>query len=270
MIAAANSLSDVYAMGGKPVTAMNIVCFPGETLEIGVLRQILEGSLAKLDEAGVTTIGGHSLRDEEIKFGLSVSGVIHPRKVITKAGARVGDNLLLTKPLGTGIQSTALKAGLLDEQAVDKLTEQMAALNKKASEIMLSYGAHAATDISGFGFIGHACEMAEHSGVAIELLSDRVPLINGVDKLASMGLIPAGMYANRDFRLDMVEVAASVDDWMVDILFDPQTSGGLFIAAPSEAANEMLAELKEAGCKESAIVGTVIERPRPEVRIVLK
>lgn len=270
MVAAANSLSDVYAMGGRPLTAMNIVGFPSEALDIGVLQKILEGALRKLDEAGVAMVGGHSVKDEEIKFGLAVTGVVHPRKVITSAGARVGDKLILTKPLGTGIQSTALKAGLLDDEAAARLTRQMAALNRKASEVMLSSGVNACTDISGFGFIGHACQMAEASGVAIELNSLKVPFIDGVDRLASQGLIPAGMYANKDFRLEMVEVEGDVVDWLMDILFDPQTSGGLLIAAPAKTAGAMLTELKKAGIKEAALVGTVVERPRPETRIILR
>jgi len=265
MIAAANSLSDVYAMGGKPVTAMNIVCFPGDTLDIAVLKKILAGALAKLDEAGVALVGGHSVKDEEIKFGLSVTGVVHPQKIITKSDARVGDKLLLTKPLGTGILNTALKAGLLDDETLLKLTQQMATLNNKAAEIMVSLGAHACTDVSGFGLIGHACEMAENSGVALEINSKKVPYIGGVDRWAGMGLLPAGMYANREFRQDMLELAGKVASWLLDILFDPQTSGGLLISAPPEVADEMLTELKRAGHSEAAIVGTVVKRPQSKI-----
>lgn len=265
MIAAANSLSDVYAMGGKPVTAMNIVCFPGDTLDIAVLKKILAGAQAKLDEAGVALVGGHSVKDEEIKFGLSVTGVVHPQKIITKSDARVGDKLLLTKPLGTGILNTALKAGLLDDETLLKLTQQMATLNNKASEIMVSLGAHACTDVSGFGLIGHACEMAENSGVALEINSKKVPYIGGVDRWAGMGLLPAGMYANREFRQDMLELAGKVASWLLDILFDPQTSGGLLISAPPEVADEMLTELKRTGHSEAAIVGTVVKRPQSRI-----
>lgn len=270
MIAAANSLSDVYAMGGRPVTAMNIVCFPTEKLDISVLRQILEGARDKLDEAGVVMVGGHSIQDDEVKFGLSVTGVVHPRQVVTNAGARVGDRLILTKPLGSGVQSTALKAKLLDEKEAAALTRLMATLNKKASEVMLAFEAHACTDVSGFGLIGHMCEVAEASGVAVALDSGQVPYIRGVDRLVSLGLIPAAMYTNRDFRLDMVEVGAAVADWMINVLFDPQTSGGLLIAAATTKAEAMLSELRASGYEEAAIIGEVVSRPGDEIRVVIR
>ena len=265
MIAAANALSDVYAMWGKPVTAMNVVCFPSETVDITVLQQILNGALAKMNEAKVTLVGGHSVKDDELKYGLSVTGIIHPRKIVTRSGAKPGDKLIITKPLGTGIMSTALKAGLLDDKTRLRLTEQMATLNMKASEIMLSLEAHACTDVSGFGLLGHACELAENSGVAVELQCDKVPLISGVADFAQMGLIPEGMYANREFRSDMIESANKVAGFMLDILCDPQTSGGLLISVSSDVADTMLAKLKRAGHKEAAIVGTVIERPESKI-----
>ena len=268
MIAAANSLSDIYAMGARPVTAMNIVCFPSDTMDIEILRQILAGAVAKLDEAGVAMVGGHSVKDEEIKFGLSVSGVVHPEKVVTKSNAKVGDKLILTKPLGTGIMNTALKAGLLDDESLALVTKYMTALNDKASRIMVSLGASAATDVTGFGLLGHACEMAENSGVAIEIDSGKVPLIAGIEKLAAMGLLPAGLYANREFRESLVQLEVTLPTWLMDVLFDPQTSGGLLIASPPQVAGEMLARIKKAGDKEAAIIGTVVAGQ--ENRIILR
>ena len=265
MIAAANALSDIYAMGAEPITAMNVVCFPSGTLDIEVLQRILGGALSKMDEAGVTLVGGHSIKDDELKYGLSVTGIIHPQKIITKSGAKVGDKLILTKPLGTGILSTALKAGLLSDKTLLKLTEQMAALNKKASQVMVSLGAHACTDVTGFGLLGHACEMAQNSGVAIELQCDRVPFISEVVDFAKMGLVPKGMYDNREFRSDMTESADSVSEELLDILCDPQTSGGLLISVSADRANIMLTKLRQVGYKETAMVGQVVDSPKSKV-----
>lgn len=264
MITAANSLSDVYAMGGRPVTAMNIVAFPSETMDISVLTQVLSGALAKLNEAGVTLVGGHSVKNSELKYGLCVTGIVHPQKVVTKSEAKVGDKLILTKPLGTGILTTALKAGLVDEKTKTKLTEQMAKLNDKAAEVMVSLGAHACTDITGFGLIGHACEMAENSGVAIELYLDKVPFIREVMQFAQMGLIPEGMYANEEFRAHMVEGSQADEDLMA-ILYDPQTSGGLFIAVSPEKADKMVEQIRQAGDEQAAIVGQVIDSPKSQI-----
>lgn len=264
MIAAANSLSDVYAMGGRPVTAMNIVAFPSETMDISVLTQVLSGALAKLNEAGVTLVGGHSVKNNELKYGLCVTGIVHPQKVVTRSEAQVGDKLILTKPLGTGILTTALKAGLVDEKTKTKLTEQMAKLNDKAAEVMVSLEAHACTDITGFGLIGHACEMAENSGVAIELYLDKVPFIREVMQFAQMGLIPEGMYANEEFRAHMVEGSQADEDLMA-ILYDPQTSGGLFIAVSPEKADKMVEQIRQAGDEQAAIVGQVIDSPKSQI-----
>lgn len=264
MITAANSLSDVYAMGGRPVTAMNIVSFPSETMDISVLTQVLSGALAKLNEAGVTLVGGHSVKNSELKYGLCVTGIVHPQKVVTKSEARVGDKLILTKPLGTGILTTALKAGLLQAETKARLTKQMVKLNDKAAEVMVSLGAHACTDITGFGLIGHACEMAENSGVAIELYLDKVPFIREVMQFAQMGLIPEGMYANEEFRAHMVEGSQADEDLMA-ILYDPQTSGGLFIAVSPEKADKMVEQIRQAGDEQAAIVGQVIDSPKSQI-----
>lgn len=265
MIAAANALSDVYAMGGKPITAMNVVCFPRKTMDISILKQILSGALAKMREAEVTLVGGHSVQDDELKYGLSVTGIIHPQKVVTKSGARIGDKLILTKPLGTGIISTALKAGLADSKTIAKLTSLLATLNRKASELMISLGAHACSDITGFGLLGHACEMALNSELTIELHSDVVPFLSEAADFAKMGLNPKGMYSIKEFRSNMIEFAGKVDDWMLDILFDPQTSGGLLISASPQIADRLLIKLQEAGYKETAIIGTVVGKPRGKI-----
>lgn len=265
MIAAANALSDVYAMGAEPVTAMNVVCFPSGTLDIEVLQRILGGALAKMDEAGVTLVGGHSIKDEELKYGLSVTGTVHPQKIITKSEAKPGDKLILTKPLGTGILSTALKAGRLGDKTLQRLTEQMAMLNMKASRVMVSLGAHACTDVTGFGLLGHACEMAQNSGVAVELFCDRIPLISEVVELAGMGLVPKGMYDNREFRAGMTHSVGKVADFMLDILCDPQTSGGLLISVSPSVADKMLDQLRQVGYKEAAIIGQVVDGPESKV-----
>lgn len=263
-IAAANSLSDVYAMGGKPLTAMNVVCFPIKKLGTPLLKDILRGGLERMQEAGVTLVGGHSVEDAEMKYGLSVTGIIHPKRVVTKAGARPGDRLILTKPLGTGVISTALKGGVASAEAVAAATRGMVALNKKASELMQAVGVHACTDITGFGFLGHICEVAQASGVGMEIDTAAIPFYPGAEEYAQMSLFPAGAFRNRDFRASMVEVGG-LPDYKRNLLFDPQTSGGLFISAPAAKAEELLAQLHRAGIAEAALVGEVVELPEPKV-----
>jgi len=264
MVAAANSLSDVYAMGAKPVTAMNIIAFPSDTMDISVMTQVLSGALAKLNEAGVTLVGGHSIKDKELKYGLSVTGIVHPEKVVTKSSAQVGDRLILTKPLGTGILNTALKAGMLQDETKDRFIEKMAKLNDKAAEAMVAIGVNACTDITGFGLIGHACEMAEKSGVSIEIFRDKVPFIPETLEFARMGLIPEGMYDNQEFRVNMVK-SSKVDEVLLSILYDPQTSGGLLISVSAERAERLLAHIKKAGDKEAAMVGQVVDKPKSQI-----
>jgi len=260
-------LSDVYAMGAKPLTAMNIIAFPSDTMDISVMTQVLSGALAKLNEAGVTLVGGHSIKNDELKYGLCVTGIVHPEKVVTKSAAKVGDKLILTKPLGTGILNTALKAGLLKAETNTRLTEQMVKLNDKAAEAMVSIGANACTDITGFGLIGHACEMAENSGVSIEIFCDKVPFIPETLEFARMGLIPEAMYANREFRTNMVK-GSKVDDELLSVLHDPQTSGGLLISVPLEKAEALLASIRQAGDEKTAIVGQVIDKPKSQIILV--
>ncbi len=266
-VAAANSLSDVYAMGGRPVTAMSFVGFPTGKMEIETLRLILEGALSKLDEAGCALVGGHSVKDAEIKFGLSVTGVIDPKKVLTKGGGRPGDKLILTKPLGTGILNTALKGGQLDDAETAAVITQMTTLNKAAAEVMTELGATAATDITGFGLIGHAAEMVTLGEVGFKLNWNKFPLMDGAERWAKAGLIPGGAYSNREYREDLLDVEFDLEEWMLDVLFDPQTSGGLLIAAPESVADEMVNRIRARGFPAAAIIGEVVAEPKGRIII---
>ena len=266
-IAAVNSLSDVYTMGGKPITAMNVVCFPTKTQDISVLGEILRGGLDKLREAGAALVGGHSIEDPELKYGLSVTGVVHPANLITKEGAQIGDKLIITKPLGTGIVSTALKGGMAGEEAVAHITASMITLNKRASELMLEAGAHACTDITGFGLLGHACGMIENSMAGIEINIAATPVFPEVRDFAEMGLVPGGTHRNKEFRLNMIEQASMIGDDIWNILFDPQTSGGLLISIASADADTLLENLHRHGIEDAAIIGEVIEEPRGRITI---
>jgi len=264
-VAAANALSDVYAMGGKPLTAMNIVCFPVKTMDMAILNEILSGGLDKLHEAGVTLVGGHSVEDKELKYGLSVTGTIHPQRVILNTGAQADDRLILTKPLGTGIINTALKGGMADEVAVAKSVKCMVALNKKASELMLTVDTHACTDVTGFGLLGHACEMIEGTDVGLVINSADVPYFPEVVELSEMGMIPGGLHRNREFRMNMVEFNPDVLLFMSDVLFDPQTSGGLLIAVPEPQAALLVEKMHKEGIEEAAIIGDVVAHPKGRI-----
>ena len=266
-VTAANALSDVYAMGGRPLTAMNIVCFPVKTMDMSILREILAGGLDKMREAGVTLVGGHSVEDQELKYGLSVTGIIHPAKVVLNTGAEVGDKLLLTKPLGTGIISTALKGGLAEEGAVSRAIKCMVTLNRKASELMVEVDVHACTDVTGFGLLGHACEMIEGADVGMVIYSSSVPLLPETEGYAQMGLIPAGTIRNRDFRLPMIEPATGISDERLLILFDAQTSGGLLISMPGQEADMLLQRMHEEGIEEAAIIGEVVAEPKGKITV---
>ena len=266
-VAAANSLSDVYAMGGKPVVAMNIVCFPINKMDISILQDILKGGLDKMREAEVLLVGGHSVEDNELKYGLSVTGTIHPEKVLTNKGARTGDKLILTKPLGTGIINTALKGGLAHEHSVSESIKCMTTLNKKAAELMTEVEVHACTDITGFGLLGHACEMVEGQDVGMVIYSSAVPILPGTEKLAQMGLIPGGTIRNRDFRISMIDRATQISDEHLLILFDAQTSGGLLISMPEQDAQSLLKRLHQEGVGAAAIVGEVVGQPKGKIVI---
>ncbi len=264
-IAVTNSLSDIYAKGGRPLTAMNIVCFPVKTMDISILRQILTGGLDKMREAGVVLVGGHSVEDDELKYGVSVTGVIHPDRVIMNQGAKSGDRLILTKPLGTGIISTALKGGEASEAAVAKSVASMTTLNKRASELMLTVDVHACTDITGFGLLGHACEMIECTDVGIVIYADEVPYFPEAKEYAEMGMVPGGTARNREFRADMVDIAKNISSVMVDILFDPQTSGGLLMSVAAADAERLLKKLRRAGINSAALIGEVVAKPRGRI-----
>ncbi len=258
-IAAANSLSDVYAMGGKPITAMNIVCFPIAMMDISILREILRGGLDKMKEAEVTLAGGHSVEDTELKYGLSVTGTVHPSRVLTNIGAEAGDMLILTKPLGVGIVNTAVKAGMAEDRLIKTVAECMARLNKTAAEVVQEIGASACTDVTGFGLIGHAFEMIQGTGRGIIMYASHVPLFSEAVNFAEMGLIPGGAYRNRDFRIHQVDVDPSVPQHLLDIFFDPQTSGGLLIATAKRNAEKMIDRLTKKGINEAAVIGEVVD-----------
>jgi selenide, water dikinase len=258
-IAATNAMNDVYAMGGKPLTAMNIVCFPIKTMDKSVLRDVLLGGLEKMREAGVLLMGGHSVEDNEIKYGLSVTGTIHPDRVLFNRGARPGDKLILTKPLGTGIISTALKANAVSESLLAQSIACMTELNKKAAELMIAAGdIHSCTDITGFGFLGHAAETIEGSPVGLRMNAAAIPILEGVRDLVETGYIPGGLYRNRNFRLHQVEKAPSCPDWIFDVCFDPQTAGGLFFSLPAAKAEALVKTMREKGVADAAIVGDVV------------
>jgi selenide,water dikinase len=266
-IAVVNALSDVYAMGGTPLTGMNLVAFPIKTLSHSILKEILLGGLSKMKEASVALVGGHSIEDSEIKFGLAVTGLIHPKKIFTNAKAKVGDKLVLTKALGTGIITTALKAGKASGEAVQEIVESMVTLNRTASELMKKFGAHACTDITGFSFIGHALEMAAASRVGIVIQSKAIPIFPKAMEYAKMGLVPGGAHSNRTFFSCKVEMDSQISNLLVDILYDPQTSGGLLISIPSIKAEELVAALKKEGQVYSCIVGEVVKEPPGKIQL---
>lgn len=267
-IAVANALSDVYAMGGTPLTGMNLVAFPIKTLSPSILKEILLGGLSKMKEAGVALVGGHSIEDPEIKYGLAVTGLIHPKKILTNAHAKVGDKLVLTKALGTGIVATALKAQMASEGAIKKSVESMVALNRTASEWMKKCGAHACTDITGFGFIGHGLEMVTASQVGLVVQSEAIPIFPEAMEYAKLGLVPGGAYSNRKFFSCRVEVDSGVSNLLMDILYDPQTSGGLLISLPPDQAEALLEALKREGDIHSSIIGEVVSEPEGKIRII--
>jgi selenide,water dikinase len=242
-IAAANSLSDVYAMGGKPLTAMNIVCFPS-CLDLGVLSEILKGGQDKIDEAGAFLMGGHTIEDDEPKYGLSVTGIVHPEKVATNSNGKPGDIVFLTKPIGTGIIATAIKGGLASKDTVEVAVKWMSTLNSAASEIMSQNGIFSCTDITGFGLAGHAKEMAKGSNATIVIKLSNIPIIDGAVEYGKMGLIPAGAHRNREYlKADML-IPEEVKLLHRDLLFDPQTSGGLLISCSKDKSIKLIDDFK--------------------------
>ena len=266
-IAAANSLSDVYAMGGRPLTALSIVCYP-ETGDLDALERILLGGLDKMMEAGCTVVGGHMVRDSEIKFGYAVTGTVDPNQVWTNAGARPGDILLLTKPLGTGVIATAIRAGKSEPEWTEAAVAAMSRLNKDASSALgsLDRAIHSVTDVTGFGFLGHALEMATASQVSLRLDSSKVELIHGALECVRNGYIAGGLKKNREFVGECARFAAGVSPELQQLFFDPQTSGGLLIAIQPESAPEACSLLAKANCPAMQ-VGEVIEKAAPAIEV---
>ena len=267
-IAVANALSDIYAMGGIPLTAMNLVAFPIKSLSLSILKEILLGGLKKMGEAGAALVGGHSIEDQEVKYGLAVTGLVHPNKIVTNAKALPGDQLVLTKPLGTGIISTALKGGVASKEAERKMMESMIALNRKASEGMKALGAHACTDITGFGFIGHALEMASASQVGMVIRSNDIPIFREALEYARLGLIPGGGHSNRQFFSCRVDRDPKVSALRMDLLYDPQTSGGLLISLPMGETARLVETLQKKGDIDSCVVGEVVKGPPGQIKII--
>ncbi|MDD5169848.1 MAG: selenide, water dikinase SelD, partial [Syntrophales bacterium] len=267
-IAVVNALSDVYAMGGRPVTAMNIVCFPIQKMDISILRDILHGGLHKMREAEVLLVGGHSVEDDEPKYGLSVTGVVHPDKVLLNHGAKSGDKLILTKSLGTGIVSTAVKAGIAPDALAEASVKSMTTLNKKAAELMVKTpGVHACTDVTGFGLLGHDCEMLEGEEVGMVIDASSVPYFPGIRDLVEDGILPSGLHRNRDYRSSQIRVDPGCPEWLTDIFFDPQTAGGLLIAVEASQASGLLKEMHREGLTDAAIIGEVTMNPKGKILI---
>ena len=287
-IAATNALSDVYAMGGKPLTSLALVCFP-EKGDLEILERILAGGLSKMIEAGCTVVGGHSIRDEETKFGYSVTGVVHPQRVLANQGAKPGDRLLFTKALGTGVISTAIKKGVAKQEWIDAAVTSMPTLNKTAAEVITGGGGlqqtptsrtprdvghpavpawlvHALTDVTGFGLIGHAREMALASNVSLVLQSARIPVLEGALDCIRAGYIPGGLKANRDFAECLVGYDASVPEDIRTLLFDPQTAGGLLISVSAEDAGALTSALRDAGIP-AVEIGEVRTTAKPMITV---
>ena len=266
-IAATNALSDVYAMGGTPMSALAMVCFP-ENGDLAILERILAGGLSKMVEAGCTVIGGHSVRDAEIKFGYAVTGSIHPKKVLTNSGAKASDVLLFTKSIGTGVIATAIKKQKAEPAWIDAATKSMTTLNKSAAEVMRSgsFDIHAMTDVTGFGLIGHLREMCLGSGVSARIRAKDVPLLPGAVECVRAGFIPGGLNANRDFAECLVGYDDEVDDTLKTLLFDPQTAGGLIISVAPDSAAKLESALKNASVP-AVRIGEILPQAKPLIQV---
>ncbi len=269
-ISACNALSDVYAMGGKPMTCLAIVCFPTKKLPLEILSRILKGGSDKINEAGALMVGGHTIEDEQPKYGLAVTGIIHPKKAITNANAKIGDELILTKPLGTGIIVTAAKAEIVKETDLEAAVNSMCFLNKSAAEIMQAIGVNAATDVTGFSLLGHLHQMAMASNVCVELYMNQIPILAGVMEYASLGMIPEGAYNNRKWLERIVTFDSGVEQVRQDILFDPQTSGGLLISVGKDKAQKLLRRLRNAGLKSANIIGRIVKGKKGAIEVLEK
>ena len=266
-IAATNALSDVYAMGGRPISSLAMVCFPDKA-DVAILEQILAGGLSKMMEAGCTVIGGHSIRDPEIKFGYSVTGTIDPRRIFANSAAQAGDALVFTKGIGTGVISTAIKRQQAEPAWIEAATRSMTTLNKTASEIAQRYNVHGMTDVTGFGLIGHAREMALGSHVSLRIHAVQVPLLDGALECVAQNFVPGGLLSNRDFAECLVTYADHVPTNLRTLLYDPQTAGGLLISLPSSEADQLVAELHAAGITAAAKIGEAIASDKPSIEIL--
>ena len=267
-IAAANSLSDVYAMGGKPLTALNLVMFPSKKLDMSFLKDILRGGSDKVREAEASMAGGHSVDDNEPKYGLAVTGSVHPEHILTNSGARAGDALILTKPLGTGVLFNANRSGKLAYQELEDLLPQVAALNRAAMEVALTFEVHACTDVTGFGILGHTLELAQGSDVRIDLMYDRLPFYPNALRMYQKGETTGSNKANRRLAEGFWEMAARKSEAEQALLFDPQTSGGLLLAVPDSKADDLVSALKKAGVAAAVRVGDVAAADKPFIRVV--
>jgi len=267
-IAAANALSDVYAMGGVPVTAMNIVAFPLKKFSLDVLTAILNGGLHILNQAGVQLLGGHSIEDNELKYGLSITGRIHPDKILKNHGLENGDAIILTKPLGTGIIGTAVKADMAAPEIMKPFIASMITLNRGAAEAMSTYPVRACTDVTGFGLVGHMKEMLTGDMLEIEINSSSLPVLPGVRDNSEMGLVPAGLYRNKSYSETLCHISRDVPLHLSDVLFDPQTSGGLLIALPGTDAPALLKEMHDRGISDARIIASVKKSPEQKIRII--
>lgn len=265
-IAAANALSDVYAMGGTPLTALNICCF-STGLEPEVYAEILQGGLDKVREAGAALLGGHTVTDNEVKFGVSVTGYVHPDKVLTNGGAKPGDVLILTKPLGTGVISTAFKNGIIEEEAMAEAIGSMCTLNKGASEAAQLIGVNACTDVTGFGLSGHSYEVAAASRVSLRIDISKLPVMEGVSELIEKECIPGGGYANRSYYEKWVEFQGEINETQKALVFDPQTSGGLLISVPAGKSKALLEELQKRKTLCSRVIGEVLPEREGDIRM---
>ncbi|MGD2187100.1 MAG: selenide, water dikinase SelD, partial [Desulfobacterales bacterium] len=267
-IAAANSLSDVYAMGGKPLTALNLVMFPSKKLDMIFLKDILRGGSDKVREADASMAGGHSVDDNEPKYGLAVTGSVHPERILTNCGSQVGDALILTKPLGTGVLFNANRSGKLAYSELEAILPQIAALNRRAMEVALTFDIHACTDVTGFGILGHSLELAQGSDVQIYLNYDHLPFYPNALRMYQRGESTGSNTANKKMVAGYVEMAASKSVAEQELLFDPQTSGGLLLAIPDSQADDLVSQLKKAGVEAAVRVGEVVASDKPSIRVV--
>jgi selenide,water dikinase len=267
-IAAANSLSDVYAMGGNPLTALNLVMFPSKKLDMGILKEILRGGSDKVLEADASMAGGHSVDDNEPKYGLAVTGSVHPDRILTNCGAQVGDALILTKPLGTGVLFNANRSGKLAYPELEAILPRIAALNRRAMEVVLKFETHACTDVTGFGILGHTLELAQGSDVQIDLIYDHLPFYPNALRMYQKGETTGSNKANRKLAEAFWEMTTDKSAAEQALLFDPQTSGGLLVAVPDSQADDLIAQLKKEGVETAVRVGEVVAGERPYIRVV--